>query len=206
MRFVPSLRLGAVVLPLALASLIAACGDDGGDTGAETTLGTTTAAADTSTGEPDATGTSTAATTEGTTTGTLDESTGSTTAAATDDTTGGGPVGDPAYPPPVDGTCPQGTLPVTLPGAEICAPFCGGPDDACPAAATGNAMPQCLPFAGAGGSGAACDDVTPCPDGETCDGGQCAEIAFFACQLMCPAGETCPDDMACSGIGTCGYP
>lgn len=203
MRLVSSLRLGSVVVTLALASLPAACGDDGGETEAETTPGISTGPATSTTGEPDASSTSTA-TPDDTSTGMLDESTGS-TAAATDDTTGG-PTGDPTYPPIVGGTCPQGTLPVTLPGTQLCAPFCGGPDDVCPPAATGDAMPQCFPFAGEGGSGAACDDVTPCPDGETCDDGACVEVAFYACQLLCPMGVTCPDDMACSGIGTCGYP
>jgi hypothetical protein len=198
MRFVASLRIRSLAVSLALASLPAACGDDGGET--DSMAGISTTAPASSTGETD--GSSTSAAT-GESTSTTGESTAST---AADDTTGGGPMSDPTYPPIVDGSCPQGTLPVTLPGARLCAPFCGGVEDRCPAAVTGNAVPQCMPFAGQGGSGAQCDDVTPCPDGETCSAGACADVAFYACQLMCLAGEACPDAMACSGIGTCGYP
>jgi hypothetical protein len=196
-----SRRFASLVLALVLASLPSACGDDGGnDTGAETVIATSTGEGSSSTGPaasstgPDDSGTTTA------------DGTGSTAAASSDDGSTTGPTGDPTYPPIDGGMCPGGTLPVMLPGAQLCAPFCGGPDDACPAAATGTAMPQCTAFAGMGGSGDPCDDVSPCPDGETCDDGACAEIAFHACQLGCGMGEICPDGMACSGIGTCGYP
>jgi hypothetical protein len=204
MRFVPSLRLRFVTVTLALASL-AACGDDGGsETGAETSPATSSDPTSTTTGEPDA---STSTATGDVTTGTLDESTGSTAAASsTDDGATTGPTGDPTYPPIDGGACPQGTLPVNLPGVQLCAPFCDGIDDACPPAASGEAVPACFPFAGGGGSGDACDDATPCPDGETCNDGACAEVAFYACQLLCGMGEACPESMACSGIGTCGYP
>lgn len=204
MRLPPSLRLASVPLTLALASLVA-CGDDGGsESGAETTPATSTSPTSSTTAEPE---TSTTDASTGGTTATLDDDTGTTAAATSDDgTTATGPTGDPMYPPIVDGMCPQGTLPVMLPGSQLCAPFCNGPDDACPPGFTGDAEPACLPFAGPGGSGDACDDATPCPNGETCDDGACAEVAFFACQLLCGMGEACPDDMACSGIGTCGYP
>lgn len=202
MRLLPSLRLASVTLTLTLT--LAACGDDdGSEGGAETTPETSTSPTSSTAAEPD-TGTS-AATDDGTT-ATLDD-TGTTAVASSEDgTTATGPTGDPTYPPMEDGACPQGTLPVMLPGSQLCAPFCDGPGEACPPAASGDAVPTCVPFAGPGGSGAACDDAMPCPEGETCDDGACAEVAFFACQLLCGMGEACPDDMACSGIGTCGYP
>jgi hypothetical protein len=206
MRLVPSPPFASLALVLAIASLTAACGDDGStDTGAETGPAASTSAGSSSTSTSTSAGSSSEG---GSSTGADDlDSTGSTAAASSDDgTTTGGPAGDPSYHPPNGGSCPDGTLPVTLPGAQLCAPFCDGADDMCPAAATGDAPPECRPFAGMGGSGDACDDVTPCADDETCSGGSCADIAFFACQLLCTMGETCPDGMACSGIGTCGYP
>lgn len=192
---------------LALALLLAplACGDDDGtDTGAETAPVTgTSEAGSTSTGEP-STSTSTDASTSSST-GTLDDS--STTAAgSSSESSGGPPAGDPTYPLPDAGGCPDGTLEVALPNASICAPFCGGPDDVCPPAASGEASPACVPFAGPGGSGDPCDEVTQCSAGETCQDGTCSEVAFHACQLLCDMGQLCPDDMVCSGIATCGYP
>lgn len=204
MRLVPSPRFDSFALALLLASPGLACGDDGTtDTGAETNPVASTSEGTSSTGA--ATGTSSSG--GDTSSGSLDD-TGSTTAAASSSSDGNttGSAEDPTYPAPDAGACPDGTLPVTLPGAEICAPFCGGPDDVCPPAATGEALPQCTPFAGNGGSGDPCDDATPCPDGETCTEGACVTIAFFACQLSCAMDETCPDGMACSGIATCGYP
>jgi hypothetical protein len=201
MRLARSPRFASVAFALRLAPLPLACGDDDGtDTGAESGPVASTSEDPSSSGaDTIGTGVDTAGTTAAV------DGTGSTSPASTDDGSTTGPVGDPAYPPPDAGSCPDGTLPVALPGAELCAPFCGGPDDACPAAGSGDATPRCTPFAGPGGSGDACDDVTPCPDGETCSGGACSEIAFYACQLLCDMGQTCPDDMACSGIATCGY-
>lgn len=180
-----------------------ACGDDADtDTGAETNPIPGTGD-DTSSSGADP-GSSSGGADTGSGTAAVDD-TGSSGPASTDDATTGGPSGDPEYPPPVSGDCPVDTLPVMLPGASICAPFCGGPDDACPAAATGDATPQCTPFAGAGGSGNACSGDDECPDGELCDDEACVTIAFYACQLRCDMGETCPDAMTCSGIATCGY-
>jgi hypothetical protein len=203
MRRSPSPRLAALALLFPLASLTPACGDDDGptDTGAETGP-----AASTSESSP---GTTAASSSEDGSTTSADglDSTGSTAAASSeDDGTTTGPAGDPTYPPPDGGSCPQGTAPVVLPGAQLCAPFCGDEADQCPPAATGDAPAMCTPFAGRGGSGDPCDDSTACPDGETCDAGSCVAVAFFACQLRCGMGETCPDGMECSGIGTCGYP
>jgi hypothetical protein len=202
MRLPPLPPLRSLALALALPLLAPACGDDGG--GGETGAETGPPPGGTSEGSS-STGAGSSSTGADTSTGSVD-STGSTAPASSDDGSTTGPTGDPAYPPPVGGACPDGTLPVNLPGTEICAPFCDGLDDECPAAATGNAVGQCTPFAGAGGSGDPCDDATPCPDGETCNDDACAEIAFFACQLLCAMGETCPDGMECSGIATCGYP
>jgi len=204
MRVRPSLRFTPLPFALVLASLAAACGDDGGNDDANDTAAQTGTVGSTGDGST-STGTDSTSTGSGSSTAAVDSTSTSSDATSSDDGTTG-PGGDPAYPPPDGGECPDGFLPVTLPGAEICAPFCGGPDDACPTAATGDAMPQCTPFAGPGGSGDACDDATTCPDGETCNDGACAQIAFFACQLLCGMGETCPDGMECSGIATCGYP
>lgn len=204
MRLAPSPRLDVFALALLLVSPMLACGDDGGtETGAETAPVASTSEGSSSTGA--ATGSSSSS--GDPSSGSLDDT--STTAAASsssDDGNTTGPAEDPTYPAPDAGACPDGTLPVMLPGAEICAPFCGGPDDVCPPAATGDATPLCTPFAGQGGSGDACDDATPCPDGETCSEGACVEIAFYACQLSCVMDEACPDGMACSGFATCGYP
>lgn len=203
MRLVPSPRFDCLALTLLLVAPALACGDDGGnDTGAETSPVASTSEGTSSTGAA----TDTSSTGGDTSSGSLDSTSTTAAASSSDDGSTTGATEDPAYPAPDAGTCPDGTLPVTLPGAEICAPFCGGPDDACPPAATGEALPLCTPFAGAGGSGTACDDATPCPDGETCSEGNCFEIAFFACQLSCAMDEACPDGMACSGIATCGYP
>jgi hypothetical protein len=195
-------RLASSILAVLFAPLLA-CGDDDGtspmlETGLPMTDGTS------STGEAS---TSTSADTGSTgTTAAVDDTTATATAASTDDGSTTGPLGDPAYPPPDGGTCPDDTLPVALPGAEICAPFCAGPDDPCPMPASGDAVPQCTPFAGEGGSGDACSDAIPCPDGELCSEKACVMIAFHACQLSCAMNETCPDDMQCSGIAVCGYP
>ncbi len=205
MRFARSPRFAFLALTLVLASPALACGDDEGtDTGADTTPLPGTSEGSTSTGDA-STSTGADASTSSTTASV--DGTSSTTAAESsegDSTTGSDE--DAASPQPDGGACPDGFLPVSLPGAEICAPFCGGPDDACPVAATGDAAPQCTPFAGKGGSGDPCDDATTCPNGETCNDGACTAIAFHACQLFCAMGETCPDAMECSGIGTCGYP
>ena len=84
--------------------------------------------------------------------------------------------------------------------------MCTGADDACRMPATGDAVPQCTPFLGAGGSGDPCDAMTPCGAPEVCGPeGSCGEVAFWACQLACDAGQSCPDGMSCSGFGTCGY-
>lgn len=182
---------------------LSACGDDDGETGASTTTETSTSPTSSTTTSADS-GSTAAATTDEPSTSTSPASSSDATAA---DSTTGGPAGDPTYPPIDGGSCPAGTAPVMLPGSELCAPFCGSADDVCPMAASGDAPAECTPFAGAGGSGDPCDDVTPCPAGETCrQDGTCAEVAFWACQLLCGDGQTCPDGMGCSGIGTCGYP
>lgn len=190
-------RLDFPVLALVLASLTLACGDDGGgDTGAETGPIASTSA---STTMSSADSTTDASTVEG--------STASTAADSSEAESTTGPAADPTYPRPDAGACPDGTVPVLLPGAELCAPFCGGEADQCPSAASGDASARCTPFAGEGGSGDACDEITTCPDGETCrNDGSCGEVAFWACQLFCDMGQACPEAMACSGIGTCGYP
>ena len=116
-------------------------------------------------------------------------------------------MGDPTYPIPTGGNCPDNTVNVTLPGAEVCAPFCNGEGDACPAAATGDATSTCTPFAQAGGSEDPCEDSSTCPMGEACSvEGTCVSVAFWACRLLCDAGETCPDTMTCAGGLSCGYP
>ncbi|MCX4246876.1 hypothetical protein [Paraliomyxa miuraensis] len=198
MRFA-SLCLRTLAIPLVVAPL-SACGDDEGETGATTTTTTNSTASSSST-DADS-GTTAVATTDepGTSTDMA-----STTAESADSTTGG-PAGDPAYPPIDNGSCPSGTAPVLLPGAHVCAPFCGSADDMCPMAASGDAPAQCTPFAGMGGSGDPCDDMTPCAMNETCNEGTCADVAFWACQLVCADGQACPDGMQCSGVGTCGYP
>lgn len=205
MRLLASLRLASLLPALAIAPLPLACGDDGGTDDANDTAAQTGPVGSTG-DDTTTTGASSSSTSADASSSTSADGTGSTTAGSTDDGSTTGPAGDPAYPPPEGGECPEGNLPVALPGAEICAPFCGGPDDACPIPATGDAMPVCTPFAGDGGSGDPCEDSSTCPDGETCNDGACAEIAFFACQLFCAMGETCPDGMECSGISTCGYP
>lgn len=200
MRLVPASRFDSLALALLLASPTLACGDDGGtEMGAETTPVASTSEGTSSTGA--ATSTSSG----GTSSGSLDDTSTTAAASSSDDGNTTGPAGDPTYPAPDAGTCPDGTLPVMLPGATLCEPFCGGPDDACPPAATGDATPVCTPFAGDMGSGDACDDATPCSDGETCTDGACVEIAFYACQLSCDMDETCPDGMECTGVA-CGYP
>ncbi|MCA9707245.1 MAG: hypothetical protein KDK70_15440 [Myxococcales bacterium] len=183
---------------LACICLLLACGDDEGSDTAMVT-------GPVSTGDP----TSTTGTTseDGSTSGSADGSTGGTTAGSSDGGSTTGAAEDPSYPMPDGGNCSGGTAPVMLPGAEICAPFCTGRADACPAAASGDAPPVCTPFLGNGGSGDPCDEMTPCAMGEACSPeGTCGDVAFWACQLACTDGETCPDGMICSGIGTCGYP
>lgn len=200
MRRSISVQLRSASLALVVASS-AACGDDGGSGGQETGPAASTSDGSTSTGEG-----STSSSGEGSTTAVVDGSTSTAGGATIGDDTTTGSAGDPAYPPIVGGGCPEGALPVALPGAELCAPFCAGPGDPCPTAQSGDASPECTPFAGQAGSGQACDAGTPCPDGETCNEGTCADVAFYACQLLCTMGEACPDAMVCSGIGTCGYP
>jgi len=186
--------------------LLACGGDDGSDSsGAVTTIGagSNTTGGSTS-GEAESSGDSTGeAESGGTSTGGADTSTG-----GADSSSGGsgGAMGDPTYPTPTAGECPDNTVNVTLPGAEVCAPFCTGEGDACPAAATGDATPVCTPFAQAGGSEDPCDDSSTCPMGEACSvEGTCVAVAFWACRLLCDQGETCPDTMMCAGALSCGY-
>lgn len=196
---IASPRSSSLALILLLAPLVAACGDDSaGDTGVATGPVASTGAGSSTTAD----------TSEGSTsTGAPEDSTGSTAAPTSDADSTTGSASDPTYPPPNAGVCPDGTVPVLLPGAELCAPFCAGETDPCPEAASGDAATRCTPFAGQGGSGDACDELTPCPAGETCSAeGSCSDVAFHACQLFCDMGQTCPEGMACSGIGTCGYP
>lgn len=193
-------RLRSLALPLAFATLLPACGDDDGtETGASATASDTSPTSSTTDSDPSSTGATTTAASSGST------AADSTSADSSADTTTG-PAGDPTYPPIEDGTCPGGTVTVMLPGAELCAPFCGDAGDTCPMAATGDAPAECTPFVGKDGSGDACDEVTPCPKGEACDDGSCGTVAFWACQLRCDQDQTCPEGMECSGIGTCGYP
>lgn len=187
--------------PLACLCLLLACGDDdGGDEG-----GVTGPA-----GSSGPSASSTDTTAAGSSSGPADSSSsgvgpGSSGSSGEGSTTG--TASDPVYPQPDGGACPGNTFPVTLPQSEICAPACTGRGDACPAAATGDAPAQCTPFLSNGGSGDPCDEVTPCGAGEACDaGGMCVEVAFWACQLVCAGGESCPDGMVCNGIQTCGYP
>lgn len=185
-----------------LASLVPlACGDDGGGDEAATTGAATTGATTSSTGAVE--GSSTAiATSGGASTGTTGEAASS--SGAVDSS--GGPGGDPSYPEPQGGVCPDGAYPVTLPGASVCAPACAGADAACPAAASGDAEPTCTPFAQPGGSETPCTEHGDCTGGEACDpSGICVAVAFWGCRLVCSDGAMCPDGLTCA-TDACGYP
>ena len=188
--------------------VVIACGDDGGSTA--TSVATMTAG---STGE--ATGSSTDASegSEGSTgAGESSSGSGGATTSSGSSSDGGssttGVAGDPSYPPLEGGACPGGEVPTQLPGGSLCAPFCTGDAAMCPDAATGDAVPTCTPFERDGsGSGDPCETHDTCPMGEACGiDGTCIAVAFWACQLRCDGGEVCPDAMACTSIGACGYP
>ena len=187
------LSLGLLLCALPLA----ACGDDGSDSGTDPVGTTTTTEPDTSTTAGE--GSSSGDAVDGS------SSSGGAASSSSDASTTTGVAEDPNYPRPDGGSCEGDAVPVALPGAEVCAPFCSGPEEPCPAGETGDAPGVCTPFMGDGGSGDACDDMTPCPMNEVCDAGTCVDVAFWACQLVCDMGQTCPDSMSCSGFGTCGY-
>ncbi|MEM9461985.1 MAG: hypothetical protein AAGF11_47945 [Myxococcota bacterium] len=207
-------RRSLACLSLAVSLTVAggACGDDGGEEGGGTGSVTETSAPGPSSGSTSMQGSSGPAdgSSGGNTTGATGDgsiSDGATSDGATSDGATTGAAEDPVYPRPEGNNCPGGTAPITLPQSVICAPFCAGRGDVCPAPAGGDAPAQCIPFLGNGGSGDLCDDMTPCGPNEGCDmGGMCVEISFWACQLVCADGQSCPDGMICNGINTCGYP
>jgi len=120
-------------------------------------------------------------------------------------TTGGG--GDPSYPAPdAGGLCPANTAPIALPGGSVCAPFCAGAQAPCPAAASGDAIAECTPFADDGGSGTPCTEQGDCTEGEACGTeGTCVAVAFWGCRLQCDGSTVCSDAMVCAG-DACAYP
>ena len=207
-RYTAGMRARTLVLGLAV---LPACGDDseGDSSGAVTTIG---AGNDTSGGggSGDTNGSDGSdGSTGGGESGASSSGGADSTSGGADSTSGdsGGAVGDPMYPMPAGGMCPDDTVNVTLPGAEVCAPFCTGEGAACPAAATGNGTPICTPFAQRGGSEDPCDDSSTCPEDEACSvEGICVSVAFWACRLLCDQGEACPDGMMCAGALSCGYP
>lgn len=195
---------------LVLACSLFACGGDDG--GSPTTTGVTTIGADDG-GDTTGAGSTTAG--PGSDGGSSGDAVSSSSGdpgestAAVDDTAGTtGEPADPEYPAPDGaGTCPEGTAMLDLAGATACAPFCAGPDAPCPAAATGDATPECTPFEMPGGSGDPCTTHDECSGGEACGvDDTCVAVAFWGCRLLCDAGQTCPDAMTCSGVGACGYP
>jgi hypothetical protein len=203
---VRDIRIGAWRFSSAIAAAtgVVACGgddeaDDDGAVESDGTLestGTDDSSSDTSS---DGEGSSSGADT--TTSAESDESTDGADASTT------GVPEDPSYPAPDgSGACPNETAPIQFPGASVCAPFCAGADAACPPAASGDAVPTCTPFADEGGSGTPCRTHDECPGEEACDpAGTCVAVAFWACRLVCDAGETCSDGMTCAA-GACGYP
>jgi hypothetical protein len=187
----------------ATCALVLACGgDDGGDDDGVVETGGTLSLSSTET-----------STSSDTSSGSLDDGTSDDDTTTTAESTGGadesttGAAEDPSYPQPDDaGSCPNGTAPILLPGASVCGPFCEGPDAPCPAGSSGDAMPVCTPFDEKGGSGTPCRTHDDCPDGEACDpDGTCVAVAFWACRLLCDAGQACSDGMTCAA-GACGYP
>jgi hypothetical protein len=179
-----------------------ACGGDDVEEG--TTPTSVGAPATATTGGDDTTGTTDSSTSLGGTSTSADTTTGPD---ESDTSEGGtGDPSDPSYPPVGgDGTCPDGAS-LMLPGASVCAPFCAGPDAACPDAATGTATATCTPFEMDGGSGTPCRAHEDCPDAEACSvADTCIAVAFWGCRLLCDAAE-CPDAMICSSVGACGYP
>jgi hypothetical protein len=183
-----------------------ACGGDGDD-GETSGNGTTGVGTDSSSGtdpgsssgEPDPSSSessSESSTAPGTTTDPTDADSSST----------GDAPSDPSYPRPDGGTCPDDTVPIALPGANVCGPFCAGADAACPDPSSGDATPVCTPFADEGGSGTPCVDHGDCDGGEACGADDtCVAVAFWACRLECAGGETCSDGMTCTQ-DACGYP
>ncbi len=191
----------------ALALILAACsGDDGGATsdGVSSDASTTQ---DMTQGSTSSTGGSSGSGGDASSSGSAGATSSSTGDATTGDatagTTGGG-AEDPNYPSPGDVGCAGETAPIMLPGGAVCAPFCDGPGGACPAPADGDAMPVCAPFEN-GGSMAPCGGDGECAGSEVCWDGSCIEVAFWACNIDCSGGETCPSGMSCIA-GLCAYP
>lgn len=187
----------------ATCALVVACGgdDDANDDGVADTGTLTSSSSDASTSsDTSSDGLDDTSSSGGDTTTSEGSSDGA------DESTTGDPE-DPSYPPPNDaGACPDGTVPIELPGVSICGPFCAGPEAACPAPSSGDAEPTCTPFADEGGSGMPCRTHDECPDDEACaPDGTCVAVAFWACRLLCDAGQSCGDGMTCAA-GACGYP
>jgi hypothetical protein len=208
LRTVRSRRIGGWSVRSAVASatwaLVVACGgdDDTNDDGAAETGTTLTSS---SNGASSSTDTSSGGLDDGSSSGNHTTTSEESTEGAGESTTGG--PEDPSYPPPNDaGVCPNDTVPIELPGASVCGPFCAGADAACPAPSGGDAEPTCTPFADEGGSGTPCRTHDECPENEACaPDGTCVAVAFWACRLLCDAGQTCSDGMTCAG-DACGYP
>jgi hypothetical protein len=200
---VRDIRIGAWAwCAIASATQVVACGgdDEADDDGAMESEGTIESSStddsssDVSSGDGSSSG-------GDTTTSDASESSG-----GADESTTGAPE-DPSYPAPDDGgACPNETAPIQFPGASVCAPFCAGADAACPPGVSGDAVPTCTPFADEVGSGTPCRTHDDCRGEEACDPtGTCVAVAFWACRLVCDAGETCSDGMTCAA-GACGYP
>lgn len=194
-----AMRPAIAILSVCIIGMPACGGDDAPDTGtgAPSTTGT-----DPTTGPDPGTTASESSSTDAASSSTGADSSSSTAAA---DTTGGAPE-DPSYPAPEGGVCPDQTAPIMLPGGSVCAPFCAGADAPCPAPASGDAVPECTPFAGKGGSGLPCTDDGDCTDAEACGTDDtCIAVAFWGCRLLCDGTTTCSDGMTCAG-DACAYP
>jgi hypothetical protein len=202
---VRDIRIGAWVwCAIASATCVACGGDDEADDDAAVESDGTLESTSGDESASDASSSDGGGSSSGAGTTTSAESTESTDGA--DESTTGAPE-DPSYPAPDDGgACPNETAPIQFPGASVCAPFCAGADAPCPAAASGDAVPTCTPFADEGGSATPCRTHDDCPGEEACDPtGTCVAVAFWGCRLVCDGGETCSDGMTCAA-GACGYP
>lgn len=203
----PAMRTASAIplCSILVCAVIACGGDDGSDSGATTPTTDATAVSD-----PATSATTDSTTDAGTSTAETSSAGGSSTDAESSSTAAadstGGVAGDPSYPAPDGGVCPDQTAPITLPGGSVCAPFCAGADAPCPAPASGDATPECTPFADEGGSGTPCTDHGDCSGGEACGAdGVCVAVAFWGCRLQCEGKTTCSDGMTCAG-GACAYP
>ena len=193
---------GRRAVALATCVLVVACGgDDDDDDGGVVETGSTS-----SSSSSDTLSSGTSSEGPGDVSTGADTTTSESSSDGADASTTGGPE-DPSYPQPSDaGACPNDTVPIQLPGASVCGPFCAGPDAACPAPSSGDAVPTCTPFADEGGSGTPCRTHDECPDEAACaPDGTCVVVAFWACRLLCDAGQACSDGMTCAA-GACGYP